>query len=136
MQRTGRRMSVRAGLAMVAALAALGGCSSRDLPAVQAVAVVLSDDRFAPDHLSFRRGTTYRLHLENRGKELHEFTAPEFFKAVRVRNPEALVPDGHEVVLQPGDSRDVEFVPIAAGKFPLTCADHDWDGMVGEIVVD
>ena len=28
---------------------------------------------------------------------------------------------------------DDRFVP---GRYPLTCADHDWDGMVGEILVE
>ena len=41
-----------------------------------------------------------------------------------------------EVVVQPGQAVDVYLVPMRAGTFRLTCADHDWDGMVGEIVVE
>ena len=49
-----------------------------DWSQAETVTVVMVDDRFVPDHLSFRHGVPYRLHLENRGKDLHEFTAPEF----------------------------------------------------------
>lgn len=129
-------MSGKVHLAVAVALTTLGGCAGKASSPPQTVTVLLIDDRFVPDHLSFQRGTTYRLHLENRGKDLHEFTAPEFFKAVTVQNPDALVPDGHEVVLQPKEVKDVTFVPTTAGRFPLSCADHDWDGMVGTIEVD
>jgi uncharacterized cupredoxin-like copper-binding protein len=129
-------MSGKVHLAMAVAFAALGGCAGKASPPPQIVTMLLSDYRFTPDHLSFQRGTTYRLHLENRGKELHEFTAPEFFKAVIVRNPDALVPDGHEVVLQPKEVKDVYFTPVEGGVFPLSCADHDWEGMIGTIKID
>ena len=91
--------------------------------------------QFLPAELVFRPGVLYRLHLENTGHEMHEFTAPDFFKAVDVKNPDVLVAGGNEVLLQPGDSKDVLFVPRAAGTYRLTCADHDWAGMVGDIVV-
>ncbi len=91
--------------------------------------------RFLPAELVFRPGVLYRLHLENTGREMHEFTAPDFFKAVDVKNPEVLGAGGTEVLLQPGDRKDVLFVPRAAGTYRLTCADHDWAGMVGDIVV-
>ena len=99
------------------------------------VSVLLVDNSFVPDALSFRHGMTYRLHLENHGKELHEFTAPEFFADALVRNPDALANGGKEVVVQPGQQADVDLMPLQPGTFKLICADHDWDGMVGEIVV-
>jgi len=91
--------------------------------------------RFLPAELAFQAGVLYRLHLENPGREMHEFTAPDFFRSVEVKNPEVLSQGGTDVLLQPGDQKDVLFVPRAAGRFRLTCADHDWAGMVGEIVV-
>jgi plastocyanin len=30
----------------------------------------------------------------------------------------------------------VELVPLNPGSYRLICADHDWDGMVGEITVE
>ncbi len=94
------------------------------------------DDRFVPDRLGFRHGVPYRLHLENHGKDLHEFTAPEFLANSVVRDRGLLANGGLEVVVQPGQTADVYLMPVKAGRFRLYCADHDWDGMVGEIDVE
>ena len=102
----------------------------------QLVTVGLVDDTFVPDKLVFKVGQPYRLRLENRGHEMHEFTAPEFLKTLDVRNPEVLEQAGNEVLVQPGSAKELVFVPKKTGRYPLTCADHDWDGMVGEISVE
>jgi len=107
-----------------------------DWSQVETVTIVMVDDRFIPDHLSLRHGMPYLLRLENTGKDLHEFTAPEFFADVVARDPGTLANGGTEVVLQPGTGVDLYIMPIRAGTYRLTCADHDWDGMVGEIVVE
>jgi plastocyanin len=75
------------------------------------------------------------LHLENHGKETHEFTAPVFFAAAKLDNPQALNREHTEVVVQPGESKDVFLTPGAPGSYDLRCGDHDWDGMVGGIAV-
>ena len=49
--------------------------------------MLMVDDHFVPDRLSFRHGVPYRLHLENNGKDMHEFTAPEFLADAVVRDP-------------------------------------------------
>lgn len=128
-------------LSNLAALAAV--CVASPLPAVagdwskaETVAVDLVDYRFVPDHLVFRRGIVYRLHLENKGRELHEFTAPEFLKAVEIGNPEVVGTYGTEIVMRPGDKKDLFFIARQSGTFKLICSDHDWAGMVGEIVVE
>jgi uncharacterized cupredoxin-like copper-binding protein len=113
----------------VCATAAADGSAPRD------VRVVLSDYRFTPDHLVFERGVLYRLILENRGKELHEFTAAAFLHAVTLKTPEILASGGNEVVLQPGEHKTIEFSSSASGRYALSCADHDWAGMIGEIVI-
>jgi uncharacterized cupredoxin-like copper-binding protein len=101
----------------------------------QPLTVVMVDDRFIPDTVEFRAGVPYRLRLENRGKTLHEFTAPEFFAASKIDNRRSLDNSGKEVVVQPQQTREVVLTPLRAGTFSLICADHDWDGMVGRIVV-
>lgn len=106
-----------------------------DWSKAQRVNVTMVEYRFIPDHLTFRRGVPYRLHLENHGKELHEFTAPEFFASVTLRDPRVLWTGGEEVVVQPGASADVYLVPQRSGHYDLKCADHDWAGMTGEIIV-
>jgi plastocyanin len=115
-------------------IALAASCSAAAADSVR-VDVAMVDYRFSPDHLSLDHGVHYRLHLENRGKELHEFTAPTFFAAARLDNPEALNREHTEVVVQPGETKDVFFTPGAPGTYDLRCGDHDWDGMVGGITV-
>ena len=126
-----------AGQALIAALLLCGSAHAQsiDWSKAQPVAVELIDKSFVPDRPSFQHGVPYRLHLENHGKELHEFTAPEFFAEAILRDPKALANGGKEVVVQPGAVADVFLIPQQPGTYRLWCADHDWDGMVGEITV-
>jgi uncharacterized cupredoxin-like copper-binding protein len=117
---------------MLAAMLLVAACVPR-APGPVAVTV---DYRFVPDHLVFRRGIAYRLHLENKGGEQHEFTAPEFLKAVEIENPEVVGTYGTEIVLQPGEKKDLRFIARQPGAFKPICSDHDWAGMVGEITVE
>ena len=129
---------IRARLSMigVVGILALSATGWADSSKAETVTLVGTEYGFAPNHLTFRVGSAYRLHLENRGKELHQFTAPTFLKTVEIVNPEALNPEGTEIVVQPGEEKDLYFVPKQAGGFPFICADHDWAGMTGEIVVE
>jgi uncharacterized cupredoxin-like copper-binding protein len=114
----------------------LSAAASPDWSNVQTVTLVETDYTFDPNRLTLRLGIPYRLRIENRGEELHEFTAPAFLAAVELRNPDALTPDRSEVVLQPGEQKDLLLVPRQAGRYPFICADHDWAGMTGEIAVE
>jgi uncharacterized cupredoxin-like copper-binding protein len=100
------------------------------------VTEVMLDNHFEPDHLTFHSGQPYELRLENRGKDLHEFTAPAFLKAAKVRDKRKLAGGGTDIVVQPGKSVSILLIPGPMGQYDLTCADHDWDGMVGGITVD
>jgi uncharacterized cupredoxin-like copper-binding protein len=99
------------------------------------VNVVMIDYRFQPDHLVLQHGVPYRLHLENHGKETHEFTAPTFFAASKIDNPDVLNREHSEIVMQPGDTKDLLVTPGPAGAYDLRCSDHDWNGMTGGITV-
>jgi uncharacterized cupredoxin-like copper-binding protein len=99
------------------------------------VTVVTTESKFTPNKLTFRRGIPYRLHVENRGKQLHEFNAADFFKTAKISNPAVLNADKTEIVVKPGEAKDLLFVPKAAGRYRFICADHDWAGMVGKITV-
>jgi len=103
---------------LLIALAGSWGAAAADPVKID---VAMVDYRFSPDHLSLEHGVHYRLHLENRGKELHEFTAPTFFAAAKLDNPEAINREHTEVVVQPGESKDVLLTPGAPGA-PMTCA--------------
>jgi len=110
----------------------LGGAATEP----KTVTVTMIDYRFQPDHLAFQHGVHYRLHLENHGKETHEFTAPVFFAAAKIDNPGVLNSDRSEVVVQPGEAKDLLFTPGKPGTYDLRCADHDWNGMTGGIKVE
>lgn len=130
----GRAIERRAALALLSA-AALACCTGRSGTAAETVELVMTEYRFAPDHLSFEHGRPYRLVLENCGAELHEFTAPEFLAAIALDNPGVLASGGKEVVVRPGQRAELRFVALRPGRFAMSCADHDWAGMVGEITV-
>ena len=131
-------MMMRAGALLFFALVSLAAppAGAVEWDKAQTVTVATSEFQFTPNELTFRRGVPYRLHLQNRGKEEHEFTAPAFIKSLRVRNPKVLNADRSEIVLQPGQATDFYFVAQKPGHYPLICADHDWAGMTGEITVE
>jgi uncharacterized cupredoxin-like copper-binding protein len=126
-------------IALIAALAwvapPLREVTVADWAKARLVTVVTVEYRFLPEHLVFRAGVAYRLHVVNRGHELHELTAPDFFKAVALRNPEALNREQTELALQPGEQEDLYFVTKRPGRYDMRCADHDWAGMTGDIFV-
>lgn len=102
-----RAVALVCGWAALASALSASGTDNVDWPAAQLVTLELVDERFVPNKLGFRRGVPYRVRLSNTGTAMHEFTAPEFLKAVTVKNPEALDPERREIVLQPKEQRDV-----------------------------
>jgi uncharacterized cupredoxin-like copper-binding protein len=110
--------------------------ASVDWSNAQPINVLMVDSKFIPDRLTFRHGMPYQLHLENHGKDLHEFTAPAFLADAIVRDPAVLANGGQEIVLQPGTAVDIDLVPLKPGTYSLICADHDWADMTGEIIVE
>jgi len=123
---------MRAGPCLLAVVfaAALASCSKP-----QTIDVTMLNYRFVPDLLTFEHDVHYRLHLENDGTETHEFTAPTFFGSADIDNPDVLNQTRTEILMQPGDRKDVFLTPRRPGTYDLRCADHDWAGMVGSITV-
>ena len=122
--------------AVALSVVALAAMAATDWSKAETVTVVTSEYGFEPNRLTFRAGAPYRLHLENRGKDLHEFTAPAFLQNAEIRNRDAVNADRTEISIQPGEQKDVYLVPRQPGRYPLACADHDWAGMTGEITVE
>jgi uncharacterized cupredoxin-like copper-binding protein len=120
-------------LLVVAGLLAVAAASPSE---PQTVNLIMIDYRFIPDHLIFEHDVPYRLHLENHGKDTHELTAPTFFATADINNPEALNHERSEIVMQPGETKDIFLIAHQPGKYDLFCADHDWAGMVGGITVE
>lgn len=122
--------------AALASIALMSSAFATDWKKAKEVSVVTTESKFTPNKLTFRRGIPYKLHVQNRGKELHEFNAAELFKTVRINNPNVLNADKTELVVHPGETKDLYFIPKQAGHFKLVCPDHDWAGMTGEITVE
>jgi uncharacterized cupredoxin-like copper-binding protein len=116
-------------------IALLGALCAAATPGPVTINIVTIDYQFVPDRLTLQHDVHYRLHLENHGKETHEFTAPTFFATATIDNPEVLNREHTEIVMQPGEAKDIFLTPGKAGTYDLRCSDHDWYGMVGGITV-
>ncbi|HXQ84484.1 MAG TPA: cupredoxin domain-containing protein [Xanthobacteraceae bacterium] len=114
---------------------ALAAGAAAPPPELVAINLIMIDYKFVPEHLIFEHDVHYRLHLENHGKETHELTAPTFFATAKIDNPDVLNHERTEIVMQPGETKDVFLTPGKPGTYDLRCADHDWNGMVGGITV-
>jgi uncharacterized cupredoxin-like copper-binding protein len=110
--------------------------ASQSEPQPVKIDLVMIDYKFMPNHLTFKHDVHYRLHMENHGKETHEVTAPTFFATAAIDNPDVLNREHTEIVMQPGDSKDLLFTAHKPGTYDLRCSDHDWNGMVGGITVE
>ena len=106
-----------------------------DWSQAQTVTLVMTEYKFTPSTLTFKLGTPYRLHMVNKGKEMHELDGPQFYAAISVGNPEILVHSGLEVDVEPGKSQDLLFVPLQAGSYAVDCDDHEAFGMTGNFTV-
>jgi uncharacterized cupredoxin-like copper-binding protein len=107
-----------------------------DWSKAQVLNVKAKNYKFTPKHLKLRQGTAYRLHIENTGTETHEFNAAKLFRHSEIGNASVLNADHTEVVLRPGEQKDLLLQPKTPGKYPLVCPDHDWAGMTGDITVE
>jgi uncharacterized cupredoxin-like copper-binding protein len=127
-----------AGIASCAAAMVLsaGIAATRSQQPTITLDLFMVDYKFIPNHLSFRHDVHYRLHMENHGQETHEVTAPTFFAAADIGNPEVLNREHTEIVVQPGESKDLYLTAHRSGTYDLRCSDHDWNGMVGGITVE
>jgi uncharacterized cupredoxin-like copper-binding protein len=112
-----------------------GLAEAADWSQATSITVQTLDYRFKPKHLRFRVSVPYRVHLENPGNETHEFNAAKLFKHAEIGNPDVLNAGRTEVLLQPGQKKDLLLVPTKAGKYKLVCPDHDFAGMTGDITV-
>ncbi|HEX4533564.1 MAG TPA: cupredoxin domain-containing protein [Rhizomicrobium sp.] len=120
-----------------AAAIALFGIGAAQAQTAQQMNISLTSYAFAPDTLTLKTGTAYRLHLTNDASKGHNFSAPAFFGAATIASQDqAKVKDG-AVEVDEGQSVDVTVTPIKPGTYPLTCTHflHETFGMKGQIVV-
>jgi plastocyanin len=109
--------------------------ASIDWSKSELVTVTMADYDFSPQRLVFRIGVPTRLRLVNNGSQIHDFTTPDFFKTIDLRDPGVMGSSGIGISVNPHDHKDVEFIARLSGQFGLICADHDWAGMRADIFV-
>ena len=153
-------------LKVIVLLAALAGCATgtgdviRDTPGpgyVQDVAarvaaadwskardvtIVLSEYKFAPADPIFQADRPYRLILRNSGERTHTFVSEGFFKAIAAQKlvsaaGSVATPALEAIEIAPGTEKQLYFVPVKRGTYPLECSVllHDAFGMEGEITI-
>jgi uncharacterized cupredoxin-like copper-binding protein len=98
--------------------------------------VELSSFDFAPRELHLRANEPYTLVLTNVASGGHDFSAPEFFAAARIRPGDAELIDDGEIEVPGKSTRTVHLIP-APGRYKLTCTHtaHALLGMKGRIIV-
>src|ERR1043166_9108608 len=107
MARSQRIRLLLSAVAVVLITAASPGVAAEDWKPATPVTVVASDYHFTPDKLALKQDVTYRLRIENRGKELHEFNAPVFFQSAELGDPAALNADRTEIAVPPGEAKEL-----------------------------
>jgi hypothetical protein len=110
--------------------------ASIDWSKAEIVTVTMTEYEFTPRRLIFRHGVPTRLRLVDKGTEIHDFTAPDFFKTIDLRDPRVMGSSGTGIPVDPHQQKDVDFVARLPGHFGLLCADHDWAGMTADILVE
>src|SRR5271156_2327240 len=106
---------MRGNVTKLCLLTMLGILCGAAAPVPVTLDLVMTEYKFMPDHLIFRHDLHYRLHLENHGKETHEVTAPIFFATAKIDNPDVLNRERSEIVVQPGETKDVFLTPGKPG---------------------
>ncbi len=148
--------------AVLLAMLALGGCAggqdlfgdpkagyvanpatftkSADWSKAQTVTVRLSEYAFSPAALTFKKGAPYRLKIVNGGSAAHFFVSQGFFKAIAARglktaSGETAHPYVKSIALGAGETKELSFVPVKAGRYTLDCTApfHASFGMTGAI---
>jgi plastocyanin len=107
-----------------------------DWEKAEIVTVRMADYAFSPRRVTFHYGVPTRLRLVNTSADIHDFTAPNFFQTVDLRDPTSMGSSGVGIVVEPHQQRDIDLIARRRGDFALICADHDWAGMTASIVVE
>ena len=116
--------------------------AAADWSSAETVTVALSEYRIAPQQLEFRQGAPYRLRIENQGTLTHTFNSEGFFEAIAVQKlrsgeNETALPYVKDVVVAPGEVKDLYFLAVVPGSYDLRCSVilHDVFGMTGTIEI-
>lgn len=109
--------------------------ATTDWSAVQSANIVCKSYDIQPHALSFEQGRPYRLRLSNPDDHAYYFTAEAFFKNIAVQKlvspaGEATFPYYEAILLEPGEGKDLYFVPVGDGAFEAECSAM-WNMILG-----
>ena len=123
-------------IALAAALVVTAAVAQPEA-APQTVEVQLSNFAFTPETIRRTRGQPPVLRLINTGSGGHNFPAPAFSRTGKRDDQNLGLIETGKVELAKGETREIRFVPMTAGKFKLHCSHfmHTAFGMKGRIVV-
>jgi len=117
--------------------------AAADWSETETVALELSEFQFQPAALVFREGVPTRLTLRNVGDRSHTFVSEEFFKAIAAQklvsaDGEVGNPYLETIEVRSGEEKQLYFVPVTKGSYPLECSFllHDVFGMEGLIIIE
>jgi hypothetical protein len=101
------------------------------------VDILLHPFRYEPREIRLVAGRPIKLRFVNNGRANLSFSAPDFFRAARVRRRDARGLGGGGFRLAPGERRTIALVP-AAGRYRARSAFllHRLRGMTALIVVE
>ena len=124
-------------LLLAALILAAPAASAPEWRQSREVEVRLSSFDIDPGTMRLKAGEPVRLRLVNTSQSSHSFSAPDFFRAARLRSrDQRRVTDG-SIDVPAGDAREVALVP-AAGHYRARCSNvlHWILGMRSEIIVE
>ena len=124
-------------LLLAALILAAPAASAPEWRQSREVEVRLSSFDIDPGTMRLKAGEPVRLRLVNTSQSSHSFSAPDFFRAARLRSrDQRRVTDG-SIDVPAGDAREVALVP-AAGRYRARCSNvlHWILGMRSEIIVE
>lgn len=114
-----------------------------DWSKAETVDIALSEYDFTPAALSFHQDHPYRLHLANKGGDVHDFASKPFFQAIAAAK---LVTSGattemprlESIGLKAGEAKDLYFVAVTPGTYSFDCREplHAMFGMTGTARID
>ncbi|MEW6487557.1 MAG: hypothetical protein AB1578_06545 [Thermodesulfobacteriota bacterium] len=112
-----------------------------DWSRAERVRVEVTEHGFAPQVLTLREGKAYLLEIANAGSEPHAFAAPDFFRAValrevRVVGAASLDASRFSVVrVEPGQTVVTSLVAVRPDDYPVVCtvSGHRERGMSGAL---
>jgi len=130
-----RRLSV--GPLIFSTALVFGSGSALGDPAVQTLAVDMSNYSFTPNTLQLHANTPYRLELRNTSHSGHDFSARQFFAVANVSPGDRAKIENGEIEVDGGQTVDVTFTIPTPGIYKFHCTHflHSAFGMTGEAVV-